>query len=335
MDFGEVLTRAWKIVWKFKILWIFGFFASCGTRSGSGFNGGGSNFQTGGTPGQAPNLPPGLEDNLFRFINFIESPAFIISFVSLIFVLLLLTIFFSIMGRIGLIKGAAEADAGADHLSFGDLWKSGLQYFWRFFGLSLLIGSPILIFYLALLIGGFFIVVDYISGPRNGSFFGTPSPIVLALLPVVCVLICVLFLFAIVIGFISTQAERAIVIENEGVISGLRRGWNVLKKNLGPILIIWLITVVIGVAAGILIDLPILLIVGPALIAFGAGLFAGGGNNLSYAPLIIAGLCAVAYIPVSLVAFSILATYTESVWTLTYLRLTKQHVQAPLTPTNA
>jgi hypothetical protein len=125
------------------------------------------------------------------------------------------------------------------------------------------------------------------------------------------------------------------VIENEGVISGLRRGWSVLIKNLGPILIIWLITVFIGVAAGILIDLPILLIVVPAVIAFGAGLFAGGGNNLSFAPLIIAGLCAVAYIPVSLVAFGILTTYIESVWTLTYLRLTKEDAQAPLTPTNA
>jgi hypothetical protein len=334
MDFGEVLTKAWKIVWKFKILWIFGIFASCGTRSGGSYNGGSSNFQTGGTPGQAPNLPPGLEDNLYKFLNFVATPAFLIGFIILICVLLLLTVFFSIIGRIGLIKGAVDADAGAEHLGFGELWKSGLQYFWRFLGLSLLIGSPIIIFYLGLVIGGFFILVSYISGSRDNSFF-IASPILLALLPVVCVLICFLFLFAIVIGFISTQAERAIVIENEGILSGLRRGWNVLIKNLGPILIIWIITVVIAVVAGFLIGLPLLLVVVPAFIAFGAAAVAGNGNNLSFMPLIIAGLCAVAYTPVSLVAYGILTTYTESVWTLTYLRLTKQDVQAPLTSTNA
>ena len=30
MDFGEILSKAWKIIWKFKILWIFGILTSCG-----------------------------------------------------------------------------------------------------------------------------------------------------------------------------------------------------------------------------------------------------------------------------------------------------------------
>jgi hypothetical protein len=270
-------------------------------------------------------------------MNFIENPAVIIGFISLICVIFLITIFLTIIGKIGLIKGAAEADAGAEHLSFGDLWKSGLQYFWRILGLSLLIGSPILIFYLALVIGGLVVFLTYLSGPRSNSFFSAASPALLAFIPVLCVLACVLFLFAIVIGFIATQAERAIVIENEGIISGLRRGWSVLTKNLGPILIIWLITVVISFAAGILISLPILIIVVPAIIAFAASAFIGGGSNPSLTPILIAGLCIVAYIPVSLVANGILTAYVESVWTLTYLRITKEKpdLQAAFAPTNA
>ena len=29
MNFGEVLSRAWQITWKHKILWLFGLLASC------------------------------------------------------------------------------------------------------------------------------------------------------------------------------------------------------------------------------------------------------------------------------------------------------------------
>jgi hypothetical protein len=35
MDYGEVLTRAWQIIWKHKVLWIFGIFAGCSGQGGS------------------------------------------------------------------------------------------------------------------------------------------------------------------------------------------------------------------------------------------------------------------------------------------------------------
>jgi len=41
MDFGYVLKRAWGIIWKFKVLWIFGILAGCGqAASSSGSNSG-------------------------------------------------------------------------------------------------------------------------------------------------------------------------------------------------------------------------------------------------------------------------------------------------------
>ena len=329
MDFGEVLTKAWKIVWKFKILWIFGIFAGCGTNRGVSFNGG-SGFRTGVMSGSTPNLPPGFEDNMLRLMNFFENPAVIAGFIGLICVFIFIAVFLSIMGRVGLIKGALDADAGAEHLSFGELWKSGLHYFWRFLGLSLIIGSPILLIYLALIFGAILVFFAFMSGSGKGSYGAAPALVVL--IPVICIFTCVVFLLAIVISFLSPQAERAIVIENEGVISGIRRGWSVLTTNLGPILIVWLILVVISVVAGILLALPLLIIVVPLFITY---VFAG--SNASYTPLIIAGLCIVAYIPVALVANGILTAYLESVWTLTYLHLTqpKPDIQAPLVLPNA
>ena len=56
-NFGEVLTRAWQITWKFKVLWIFGILAGC-ARGGGGGSGGGGNT---GVETQGPNLPPQME----------------------------------------------------------------------------------------------------------------------------------------------------------------------------------------------------------------------------------------------------------------------------------
>jgi hypothetical protein len=79
----------------------------------------------------------------------------------------------------------------------------------------------------------------------------------------------------------------------------------------------------IGIVAGILLALPLLIIVVPLFISYFVG-----GSNASYTPLVIAGLCIVAYIPVGLVANGILMAYLESVWTLTYLRLTQPKPEA-------
>ena len=65
-NFGEILTRAWQIVWKNRVLWIFGILASCG-RGGSSFNSSSSSQGDGGfdTP---PDLPPQIQE-LFQTIE--------------------------------------------------------------------------------------------------------------------------------------------------------------------------------------------------------------------------------------------------------------------------
>ena len=42
MNYSEILSRAWQIIWKHKVLWIFGILAGC-ANSGGGGGGGGNN----------------------------------------------------------------------------------------------------------------------------------------------------------------------------------------------------------------------------------------------------------------------------------------------------
>ena len=55
----------------------------------------------------------------------------------------------------------------------------------------------------------------------------------------------------------------------------------------------------------------------------------GHASGALLTPLLIAGGCAVLYAPVLWVLGGILRSYTQSVWTLTYLRLTASAPAAP------
>ncbi|MCL4530243.1 MAG: DUF4013 domain-containing protein [Chloroflexi bacterium] len=336
MNFGEVVSKAWKITWKFKVLWIFGMLASCGTRSGGNFNFN-STYRTGENnfSGSAPNLPPGVLNWFNQFVRSFDNPQFVWGFVAAIIavvcVIVIVELVVGALGRVGLIKGIWEADEGAEKLNFGGLWSRSMPFFWRVFWLSILVGLPF--FIIALIIAAGFVLALIPVIDNNSAGAGLAF---LTLLPVICVLACVIFILAILVGFIVQMAENAIVIENQTILGGFQRGWDVLVKNLGPILIIWLITAVIGFVAAILIALPLLIVLVPLVFAFIAN---ANSVNFSLTPWLIAFVCIIcAYIPISWIANGILMTYIQSVWTLTYLRLTKpkEESQIPIAlPTNA
>jgi hypothetical protein len=279
-------------------------------------------------------LPPAVTQALHRLELLFRDPSFIWKFVAtvigIVCVIALIQIVLGTIGRIGLIKGAAEADAGAERLTFGELWRGSTPYFWRILWLTILIGIPIFIVALAIAAGFVLSIIPLTEDNRSDA------PVFLVLFFTLCGLLCVVFLLAILVGFVSRQAERAIVLENLPILRGLQRGWEVFTKNLGPILIIWIIQIAIAITASILIALPLLVILVPLIIAFVSN---ANGANFPFTPWLVAILCVVAaYIPISWLANGILMAYLESVWTLTYLRLTKpkQDSQIPTaSPANA
>ena len=313
-NFGEVLSRAWQIIWKHKVLWIFGIFAGCSRGSGSfrGNTGGGG----GGGPGQ-PNFPP----EVMRVFEFIQQNLAMIVVLGCILLLLIwaITIFLGTIGRVGLIRGTFEAEGGSERLIFGQLFSESMPFFWRVFGLSLIVAIPILIVF-AVLIGGLVAFAVAASNGNDAARVGVFGFVPL-LIGCVCLLVPVLF----VVGMIIRQAENAIVLENLPVMPAISRGWDVFKANLGPIILMAIILAVLGIVAGFVIAIPVLAIVIPAAISFAVG------NAQNYTPMIFAGICLCLYIPVAWLLNGILTAYTESAWTLTYMRLTaKPQDNAPL-----
>jgi hypothetical protein len=315
LNFGEILTKAWKIIWKHKVLWIFGILASC--AQGGGGNSGGSGNSSQGNGNNFQNFDPnnsqftGPMEEMVRWFS--EHLAIVIALACVLILLSLLFTFIGYVGKIALIKGAYKAENGAEQLTFSELWKESLPYFWRVFGLAFLVGLAILLL-IALPIG---VIAALTAGIG-----------VLCILPLICLLIPA----AIVWSMFIEQTNAAIVLENLSMVDGLKRGWEIFKANWSSLLIMWLILGVGGGIIGVLIALPILIAVLPAIMGI-----ANGSTN----SLLFAGLCFVAYLPVLITLQGILIAYVQTSWTLTFMQLTKPS-ESPTTsntpiiaPTNA
>lgn len=296
-NFGEVLTRAWQIIWKHKVLWVFGIFAGC-ARGG---NGGGSGGGGGGGTGTGDQPFPQLQqffDQLSLWIE--ENPWIIAVLIILVLALVLISIFLGTIGRVGLIRGTYQAELGTDRLVFGELFSGSMPYFWRVFGLSLLI------FLIAFVV---FIPLALFGVLTAGIGF-------LCVIPLICILIPALWLLSVVIE----QANAAIVIDNLGIGDGLRKGWEVVRTNIGPIILLTLILFIGSGIIGFIIAIPIIAAVLPLI-------FGAASNNTN--PMWITLICCAAYFPVLLLLSGILNAYVQSVWTLTYMRLTAKPQDNP------
>ncbi|MBT3190671.1 MAG: hypothetical protein HN736_18200 [Anaerolineae bacterium] len=310
MDYGYALTRAWKITWKYKVLWIFGILAGCGSN---GNNGGSSNANT---SQDMDGMPPELIEFSDKALTFLAQPAVIIGLIVFILLLIILTAFLSTIGRVGLISGIYRAEVGAESLSFGELFKDGTSRFWRFFGMNFLVSLPFIIVIVGLVGAGIFVAISADNANIAEEFL-------VGFIPAICVIFCCLFLFALIFGMIVQQAQNAMIIEDRGISESLMRGWEVFKSNLGHLILIAIILFIISAVVGVIIALPILIVVVPGMIAF----VLDGAQSMQ--PLIFMGLCIVAYLPISLVANGILTTYVQAVWTLFYLQITEQTPEIP------
>ncbi len=303
MDFGEVLSRAWQVIWKHKVLWIFGILAGCGSTGG----GAEENFRI-----TYRSTAPEIERYFNNFFGRVPNwqIALIVGILILILlVLVILAIFLGTVGRIGLIQGTRQVDQEAEHLIFGELFSGSLPFFWRVFGLNLLVG-----------IAGFVLALIIII-PLVIFAVVTLGLGLLCIIPLICVLIPLAWL----VGVIIEQANIAIVIEDLGIIAGLQRGWEIFRSNLGTMIVMALILYLgVGLIGGFLIGLPLALVAAPFLtgLLVNTNQAVGGG-------LLLSALCFVVYLPILIILNGVLKGYIESAWTLTYLRLRFKPFQEP------
>ncbi|MCE9645454.1 MAG: hypothetical protein K8S20_05585 [Chloroflexi bacterium] len=315
-DMFEVFTRAAKITWKYKVLWIFGMLASCGRSGGSNSN---SSSRRSVSPGDSP-LSPEMMRQMEAFFGRVEAwfqhnTWVLFALFAFVFIAIVLQVFFSLVGTAGLARGVVHAENNVEILRFGELFGEGLDYFWQLLGAALVIWIP----YIAIFILSMFaFLVPAMGGQASEAALG--GGLVMFLLAFCCCAIP----FSIALTLYHFQVKRAILVEGKGVFAALARGWQVFSQNIVAMLIVGILLGIAGFIIGVLLALPVLLIIFPLMQSLIQG------NITSWWPFTAAGIFILCYTPAAWFVRGVLTTYTESVWTLTYLRLTQPAQEIPV-----
>ncbi len=295
MDYGGLINRAFNLTWKHKIFWILGFFAA-------------SWGYLGGFEDKFPNISHDWDHNFDFDPHFIEDIvdwvtsgpgiAIVIALVGFFLLLGLIMFVLHLVSVAGLIEGVVRIENDDSH-KLKELFTIGARHFWRFLGL----------FFLALLTGGIYYAL-----------------LVLPLIPIIIafkvfgLLYLVIFIpMAIVGAFLLTNlyslAQRGIVINNAAVFDAIGEALQLLKNNLGPNIIIFLMTTFLWIA---IIICGLILVVIFAIPTF----IIGAWSTLFMIIALIVILPV--FLSIAIVVEGFLGTFFNSLFTYFYLELRKK-----------
>jgi len=256
MKHGELLSKAWNIIWEHKYLIVLGLLVALGS-SGSQ-----ATAQSANQPvlkldqqWELP-LPPDWGSESVAPMQDIRLPtvstAYATFLVGIALIAALAVWVVSTISRGALIVGASAADRGETtglRESFAAAWQRG----WRLLGIGAFPAIPVLFLLLgalgaASMYSGLPPVIDslvQIGAPRNIT-------VILAGLTFVALPL------ALVLNTLRTFANRACMLEDCGLVAAYGRGLGVLFENIGSALILLVIQVGIGIVLALSLLLPAL-----------------------------------------------------------------------------
>jgi hypothetical protein len=221
MDFGEVLSTAWKTAWKHKVIYGFGLVGMA-----------------------VPALMVFLMGGFFAFSTLQELESafdagqggFGIVFFGLLLLLNLVSLVFSALSNAGTYKGTQQALGGAGRLSFSELWEESWPYLGRLAGLFLLIG-----------LGG---AVVFAFPALLGMI--TAGLAFLCILPLMIVFIPL----GILMYLILQLGMAAIVCDDLGLAAALRYAWGLIRRKFWPLALMTMILYLVQMMVVTVISLP-------------------------------------------------------------------------------
>jgi hypothetical protein len=302
MPYWEIVTRSFKISWRHKYLWLLALFAG---ESGGGFNFNSGSFTPPGSNGS--NKAPDLNAINQQVLPWLAHNSGLIVAAAAIFILMAIAFFvLAAVCEGAVVRAAAEHDAERP-FGLGMAWRTGratMGAMIRFRLLVLVLGLPVLIVFALLAIG----LVAAIA--RNNA----AAIAVLVLIGVLFILATIVFVVA--LTFVNRLGARAVVLEQIGATAALGRGYRLLRKRLGRVLLVWLLSVAVGIALGICVAIAGAVLVVPAVV-IGFAAYASGSS----AWWLVIVLAALILLPIFLVISAFLAAQSSTYWTLAFRRL--------------
>lgn len=301
MNYGDLIKDAFWITLRNRYLWFFGFFAGGGLNFPFGF---GRNFNM-ENQRQASAAPMFAVQQTAS-----NNVALIIALVALGLLIFVVFVVLSVISQGALAESVAAIDRG-ERRGFSSAWRAGTANFWRVLGQILL--------FILIGLGLFLAIGILVAALVLGASAVTAQGVLQTLLIVIAGLIAVGLLIVVFIPLtiISQLALRELVLSREGVFASIGGGYHLFRRNLGRSLLVWLIQLVVVIAAAIALFIALSLI-GLVLFIPAIILAVTGYSTAAIIAGVVAGLI---LLPIFLVVLAILGTFNHSYWTLAYLRL--------------
>ena len=347
MDHMQILKRAWKILWNYRTLWVFGVILAL--TSPSGFFGRNDSHPSGQNLGRPFNFTP--PDEIRRELEKLgqlfsqgvpaETQQMLIRIaVLLALAVLVLAILFAFgyyVSQTALIRMVDRYERDEQKLT----WKQGLRLgwsreAWRLFLIDLVIFLPLIVVFLLLFGCAALPVLLSVMAGKEPTIAGIIATVGLAFL---------IIFAAIIVGFVLSLIleviKRACVLGDYGVRASIREGWAMVRSHLKDIFVMWLI--LLGIKIGFVVA-----VIPVVLLLVGVGLLVGGGIGIvlylivQAAASITAGWVSAAIVGgtlfILILALPLLflgglrETYISSAWTLTYGELNLPVPASPILP---
>ena len=303
MPYWELVSRSFKISWRHKYLWLLALFA--GEGGGGGFN---SSYNTPAAPGTSgSNNSPDLGSATQQATQWLADHSGLIMGASVAILLIAIAFFVLAAACEGaVVRAAAEHDAERP-FGLGWAWQAGtatMGAMIRFRLLLIALALPLLVLFVALALG----FVAGITG-QNGALIA-----VLALFGFIFIVAAIPY--AIFLFLLDRLGTRALVLEQLGAMASLRRAYGLVRKRLGRLLLVGLLSIAVGFAVGICLFIVGLILVVPAVLIT----IAAYASHSSAWWLVIV-LATVVLLPVFLVIGAFLSAQGSTYWTLAFRRL--------------
>ncbi len=335
MQYSQIFKRAFNVVRNEPALWIVGVIIAI-----FGGGGGGTSFNSTGNTNFNNNdfgrvFTEGIPLDQFQtdFSSWLN-PEILLPIGLFILCLIIGWSFFAFAIRnvalAGLIYGSDRASVGQD-VRWGELLRFGWsRHALRLMGLNFLLALPALLFFSAGLIIGIVMIIPFFEALFSGyppdfshfENFGNLSLLFGGFGLFICLSLIIGFLTW-VLSLIGHYASRFIVLDGYSIMDGFRKGWQLLKDNIGHTFIVSILLIALSFIVGIVVSVVFIMLAALAAIPL---VFLIVSESASF---VFVGILAVmAFILVIILAsllYGPLLAYIHTVWTLVWLELTKNN----------
>jgi hypothetical protein len=285
MPYFEILAQTWKLLWKNKVILVFGLLAMLVPGLLGLLMGGSMLFFSVDRFGQFE-----------RMMNNNET-WFILGWFGFMIVFMLFSFIATGIGWAGVLKGTYEVEKGEQGITFSALWKISTPYFGRVLGILFLVGLGMMLV---------FMVPALLGVLTAGLAF-------ICVLPMMFILIPLSFLAQM---FMSLCIASGVANDTD-VFTAIKNAWKVTQKNFWPLALMALLLYLVQMAAGLVISIP----AWGAQMLFMIPLMSDNVNPEMMFTFF--GIFMLVLMPLVFLIQGAAQAYVNSGWMLTYLRLTR------------